>query len=67
MGNGALGAYLLEHYYKNKTKIQLNAEQGNIIDMPCVIEICAQNENGHIDIFIGGNGKVMIEGTFYLE
>lgn len=67
VGNGALGAYLLEHYYKNRTKIQLKAEQGNIMDMPCVIEIYAQNENGLMDIFVGGNGKVMIEGTFYLE
>lgn len=67
VGNGALGAYLLEHYYKNQTTIQLTAEQGHIVDMPCVIRILAHRENGTIHISIGGNGKVMIEGIFRIE
>ncbi len=67
VGNGALGAYLLEHYYQGRTKIQLKAEQGHITNMPCVIEIDARKENGRMNIFVGGNGKVMIEGVFYLE
>ena len=67
VGNGALGAYLLEHYYKDRTAIHLKAEQGNVVDMPCVIEIFAHKEQGVITASIGGQGKLMIEGTFYLE
>ncbi len=67
VGNGALGAYLLEHYYQSQTKVQLTVEQGHIVDMPCTIKILAEKENNMINLWIGGNAKVMIEGMFHIE
>jgi trans-2,3-dihydro-3-hydroxyanthranilate isomerase len=67
VGNGALGAYLLRHYYRGETAIRLRAEQGNIVNMPCVIEIHAQRSQDGIRVSIGGNGRLMIRGEFYLD
>ncbi|MGE5473965.1 MAG: PhzF family phenazine biosynthesis protein [Ignavibacteriales bacterium] len=67
VGNGALGAYLIKHYYKDEAKASIRAEQGNIVNMPCVIETVASRKGDEIDVSIGGNGKVMIEGTFLLD
>lgn len=66
VGNGALGAYLLKHHYKNEEKIDIRAEQGNIVNMPGVINIMANRKDDNIEVFIGGSGKVMIKGTFIL-
>lgn len=67
VGNGALGAYLLKHFYRNQTAVTIKAEQGNVIKMPCVIETAAAWELERIRITVGGNGKVMIQGTLFLE
>lgn len=67
VGNGALGAYLLQHYYQGEAKINLKAEQGVIVDMPCTIEIFALKIGESIKVSIGGSGKVMIKGNFYLD
>lgn len=65
-GNGALGAYLLTHFYKDQQEIFLMAEQGNIVDMPSMIEIHGIRELEKIKISIGGKGVVMIEGDFFI-
>lgn len=66
VGNGALGAYLLKHFYTNGLKIDIRAEQGNIINMPSVISIIGSRKEETIDVSIGGSGKVMVKGLFYL-
>lgn len=65
VGNGAVGAYLLKHYFKNEQYISLRAEQGNIVNMPCVIEIYGSQTNGDIKVSIGGRGKLMVKGEFF--
>jgi trans-2,3-dihydro-3-hydroxyanthranilate isomerase len=67
VGNGALGAYLLKHHYLNKIDIALKAEQGLVVNMPCVIEIFASRIADDIQVAVGGNGKIMIKGSFFLE
>ena len=67
VGNGALGAYLLKNYYQDQTAITLAAEQGNMVNMPCVINISAVREGESMRVAIGGHGKVMIRGAFFLE
>lgn len=61
MGNAALGAYLRKiPQFIGKSII---AEQGNIVDMPCEIEV---EIGGRGEIWIGGTGKVVITGDYYL-
>ena len=67
IGNGALGAYLLKHHFKNEQNISLRAEQGNIVNMPCVIEIYGSEKDNDIKVSIGGKGKVMTKGEFYID
>ena len=67
VGNGALGAYLLKHYFKNEQNISLKAEQGNIVNMPCVIEIYGSKIKDNIRVSIGGKAIMMIEGKFFLK
>lgn len=68
IGNAALGAYLLKNKYLNKNEMKLKAEQGKIINMPCVIEIFAEKrKENNIQVFVGGKGRVMIKGEFIIE
>ncbi|SMC89812.1 PhzF family phenazine biosynthesis protein [Sporomusa malonica] len=64
VGNGALGAYLAEHY--SKGDISVRAEQGTIVDMPCIIDIYVVKGEQGVAVSIGGTGKVMMKGQFYL-
>lgn len=67
IGNAALGAYLLKNKFMDKEEITLKAEQGVTVGMPCTIEIYASRINEDFKIFIGGTGKVMSKGEFYIE
>ncbi|WP_017414037.1 PhzF family phenazine biosynthesis protein [Clostridium tunisiense] len=67
IGNAALGAYLLKNKFKDDNDIIVKAEQGVIIGMPCTIEVHASRINEDFKIFIGGTGKVMSKGEFYIE
>jgi trans-2,3-dihydro-3-hydroxyanthranilate isomerase len=66
VGNAALGAYLLKNKYSEKQEIKLTAEQGNLINMPCIIEIYAAKQGNAIQVFIGGKGKVMVQGKIQI-
>ncbi len=65
IGNGALGAYLLEHRFRDRPAIRLQAEQGTVVNMPCCITIHASRSPAGIALAVGGPGIVMIRGTFY--
>lgn len=63
VGNGALGAYLAENYYQEKTHFSFIAEQGLIVDMPAVIRVEVIVEpDGQRAVYIGGTGVVMAKG-----
>jgi trans-2,3-dihydro-3-hydroxyanthranilate isomerase len=66
MGNAALGAYLAKNNYQNQDKDYLLAEQGMIVDMPSQIEIFASKQSESVEIFIGGTGKIVIDGSYYI-
>ncbi|MBM7614070.1 trans-2,3-dihydro-3-hydroxyanthranilate isomerase [Alkaliphilus hydrothermalis] len=66
LGNAALGAYLLKNKYPKKKEILLKSEQGKIINMPCVISIHASKVEDDMQILVGGKGRVMIKGEFYI-
>jgi trans-2,3-dihydro-3-hydroxyanthranilate isomerase len=65
IGNGALGAYLLKHRFKEQLNLHLKAEQGVVVNMPCLINIYGSYSKEEIDIAVGGSGIVMIKGKFY--
>ncbi|PGD09778.1 hypothetical protein COM34_09565 [Bacillus wiedmannii] len=66
MGNAAVGAYLAKNYYNEQKCIYLRAEQGTIVKMPCLIELFISKKEKDIELYIGGTGKKVVEGTFFI-
>ncbi|MCM3738012.1 PhzF family phenazine biosynthesis protein [Bacillus cytotoxicus] len=66
MGNAAVGAYLAQNYYKNQEFIHLRAEQGTIVNMPCLIELFLSKKERNVELYIGGTGKKVVEGKFFI-
>lgn len=67
IGNGALGCYLMAHYFNNQKYARFSVEQGNIIDMPSVINVSVRkNKNGNFQSYVGGGGIEMIKGNFII-
>lgn len=66
MGNAAVGAYLAQNYYKDQQVIHLRAEQGTIVQMPCLIELFISKKEEDIELYIGGTGKKVVEGKFFI-
>lgn len=65
VGNGALGAYLLQHKYKPGASFHFRAEQGVIAGMPCLISVYAIPSADGARIAVGGAGQIMMKGIFY--
>lgn len=65
IGNGALGAYLIKHKFREQLSLHLRAEQGVVVNMPCLINIYASYLEEKVKIAVGGSGIVMIKGEFY--
>lgn len=63
VGNAALGAYLFKHREDNKSELFIQAEQGIINSMPCVIHTHVFHEKDGIRVRVGGTGKTMMTGT----
>ncbi|MEI4802849.1 PhzF family phenazine biosynthesis protein [Bacillus sp. FJAT-51639] len=66
MGNAAVGAYLAQNYYNDQKFIHLRAEQGTIVKMPCLIELYISKKEKDIELYIGGTGKKVVEGKFFI-
>ncbi len=66
MGNAAVGAYLANNYYNKQKCIHLRAEQGTIVKMPCLIELFISKKEKDIELYIGGTGKKVVEGKFFI-
>ncbi|OTY60470.1 PhzF family phenazine biosynthesis protein [Bacillus thuringiensis] len=66
MGNAAVGAYLANNYYNKQKCIHLRAEQGTIVKMPCLIELFISKKQKDIELYIGGTGKKVVEGKFFI-
>ncbi len=66
MGTAAVGAYLANNYYNKQKCIHLRAEQGTIVKMPCLIELFISKKEKDIELYIGGTGKKVVEGKFFI-
>lgn len=62
VGNAALAAYLFNHLERHSTEETFLAEQGVVIEMPCLIETRVHHADDGIQVLVGGTGKVMIRG-----
>ncbi len=63
-GNGAafLGAYLLEHQFYPESDLSLRIEQGYEIHRPSLVRLRAKINNGHHEIYVGGNVVSTVDG-----
>jgi len=63
-GNGCLAGYLVKHRYFDTDQINIRVEQGYEIDRPSLIYQRAQEEDGEIDVNIGGKVAMIATGQF---
>lgn len=63
-GNGCLAAYLVQHRYFGANTIDLRSEQGYEIGRPSLLFLRAEDQNGKIDVEVGGNVISVAKGEF---
>jgi trans-2,3-dihydro-3-hydroxyanthranilate isomerase len=61
-GNGCLAGYLVKHRYFGKKQIDIRVEQGYEIGRPSLLFLKAEDNQGKIDISVGGNVIKIAEG-----
>jgi trans-2,3-dihydro-3-hydroxyanthranilate isomerase len=67
VGNGALACYLHANYFKDRNEIELNIEQGYIVNMPSIVNASVKKtKDGSFQAYVGGVGIEMIVGDFYI-
>ncbi len=66
VGNAALGAYLFHILGNSKNELVIQAEQGVINSMPCIIETQVYQGKNGIRVKVGGTGKTMMTGTILI-
>ncbi len=67
VGNGALACYLHANYFRDRNEIELNIEQGSIVNMPSIVNVSVNKTNeGNFQAYVGGVGIEMIVGDIYI-
>jgi trans-2,3-dihydro-3-hydroxyanthranilate isomerase len=61
-GNGCLAAYLVKHRYFAKDQIDIRVEQGYEIGRPSLLYLRAENQQGKIDVSVGGKVVMVAKG-----
>jgi trans-2,3-dihydro-3-hydroxyanthranilate isomerase len=61
-GNGCLAAYLVNHQYTGKDKIDIRVEQGYEIGRPSLLLLRAGEKDGHISVSVGGKAFIIAKG-----
>jgi trans-2,3-dihydro-3-hydroxyanthranilate isomerase len=64
--NGCLAAYLVKYLYFKKSEISIRVEQGYEIERPSLLLLKASNENGKINVNVGGKVVKIAQGEWYL-
>ncbi len=62
--NGCLAGYLLKHQYLEADKINVRVEQGHEIGRPSLLYLRAEDNDGHIEVHVGGKVVLVAEGMF---
>jgi trans-2,3-dihydro-3-hydroxyanthranilate isomerase len=60
--NGCLAGYLVKHRYFGDSKIDLRVEQGYVVGRPSLLLVRAEDNDGQIDISVGGNAIKIAKG-----
>jgi trans-2,3-dihydro-3-hydroxyanthranilate isomerase len=60
--NGCLAGYLAKHRYFGNDKIDIRVEQGYEISRPSLLYLRAENEQGKIDVSVGGKVVMVAKG-----
>jgi len=63
-GNGCLAGYFIWHRYWGKAQIDIRSEQGYEIGRSSLLLLRAEEKNGKIDIFVGGQAITVAKGEF---
>jgi trans-2,3-dihydro-3-hydroxyanthranilate isomerase len=63
-GNGCLAGYLVKHRYFGGKSIDIRSEQGYEIGRPSLLLLKAEENDGRIDISVGGKSVTVAKGEF---
>jgi trans-2,3-dihydro-3-hydroxyanthranilate isomerase len=61
--NGCLAAYLVKHRYFGESRIEVQVEQGYEIQRPSLLYLKAEEQDGGIDVFVGGKVVNVAQGV----
>jgi trans-2,3-dihydro-3-hydroxyanthranilate isomerase len=61
-GNGCLAGYLVKHHYFGKDQIDIRVEQGYEIGRPSLLYLKAEQNQGQIDVSVGGKVIMVARG-----
>jgi len=62
--NGCLAGYLVKHRYFGEGPVNIRVEQGYEIGRPSLLYLRAEEENGRIEVHVGGKVFKVAEGEF---
>lgn len=64
--NGCLASYLVKYRYFTKKEINIRVEQGYEINRPSLLFLKASDDNGSIDVYVGGQVEKVAQGEWFL-
>ncbi|ULM96241.1 PhzF family phenazine biosynthesis protein [Peribacillus frigoritolerans] len=64
--NGCLAAYLVKYGYFERSEIDIRVEQGCEIERPSLLFLKASDDNGEIDVHVGGKVVKIAQGEWFL-
>ncbi|WP_249597181.1 PhzF family phenazine biosynthesis protein [Peribacillus frigoritolerans] len=64
--NGCLAAYLVKYGYSERSEIDIRVEQGYEIERPSLLFLKAGDDNGEIDVHVGGKVVKIAQGEWFL-
>ncbi|WHX66115.1 PhzF family phenazine biosynthesis protein [Peribacillus frigoritolerans] len=64
--NGCLAAYLVKYGYFERSEIDIRVEQGYEIERPSLLFLKASDDNGEIDVLVGGKVVKIAQGEWFL-
>jgi trans-2,3-dihydro-3-hydroxyanthranilate isomerase len=62
--NGCLAGYLVKHRFFGQDNIDIKVEQGYEIGRPSLLFLKANDQNGKINIYVGGSAVMIARGTW---
>ena len=64
--NGCLASYLVKYQYFEKSEINIRVEQGYEIERPSLLFLKASDDNGKINVNVGGKVVKIAQGEWFL-